>query len=368
MPMRFLIWSVLVWIVLGFGNRAQACIWDSKTLSAEKREHPTLAEAILHPKTEIPDIKELTNRIQQLNEKPNTNDPAWWNDLAGAYLRLGQPAKAAKILEPLTNRFANDYGVHANLGTAYHLLGRYADAEREIRRDTEINPNAHFGLEKYHLALLQYLSRDQDYRLLHVYVDEFTYSFLSSPMPVKVLSKSAQDDFRSQPDESDPQKMQAEKEISRQILRDSLQKMAAGEAVWTLSEIAFDNEPPQYLKNWDLGTDPKLDDGVIYMATLNPKEPACWVMLGLIAANHWDVNLAKAAYKRAIELGSPQTPLLKQHLTHLDQFHPSFFGLRGVLNAPVARIALVLIALVIIYYFFEKWRDSRFKRRKFSAP
>ena len=29
-------------------------------------------------------------------------------------------------------RFANDYGVHANLGTAYHLMGRYADASREI--------------------------------------------------------------------------------------------------------------------------------------------------------------------------------------------------------------------------------------------
>ncbi len=129
--MRLVFWSVLAAFVLFPCHRAPACINDSKTLSAEKREHPTLAQAILNPKIEKPDVKELNARIQKLNAEPKTNDPAWWNDLAGAYLRLGQPLAAVKILEPLTNRFAGDYGIHANLGTAYHLLGRYADAERE---------------------------------------------------------------------------------------------------------------------------------------------------------------------------------------------------------------------------------------------
>ena len=77
--------------------------------------------------------------------------------MPGACLRLGQPREVVKLPEPLREKFANDHGFLANLGTAYHLLGRYPEAEREIARDLEINPDAHFGLEKYHLALLQYL-------------------------------------------------------------------------------------------------------------------------------------------------------------------------------------------------------------------
>ena len=78
----------------------------------------------------------------------------------------------------MLHKFDTNYGIHANLGTAYHLLGRYKEAEHEIARDLQINPDAHFGLEKYHLALLQYLSRDTNYQYRHVYVDEFTESFL----------------------------------------------------------------------------------------------------------------------------------------------------------------------------------------------
>src|SRR5256885_3835910 len=102
----------------------RACIWDSKTLGDEKKKDPTLAQAILSPTVEAPDAKSLTDRIQKLRSAPKESEPWWWNDLAGAHLRLGQPAEAVKILEPLTNKFAGDYGVHANLGTAYHLLGR----------------------------------------------------------------------------------------------------------------------------------------------------------------------------------------------------------------------------------------------------
>ncbi|HZQ46027.1 MAG TPA: tetratricopeptide repeat protein, partial [Verrucomicrobiae bacterium] len=320
--MRFPIWSVLVWVFLGFCSPTQACINDSKTLSAEKRQHPSLAQAILSPKIEQPDVKSLTEDIQKLNSNPKTNDPAWWNDLAGAYLRLSRPTEAVKILEPLTNRFANDYGIHANLGTAYHLLGRYADAEKEIRRDTEINPDAHFGLEKYHLALLQYLSRDQEYRLWHVYVDEFTSSFLSPPQLFMVFKSARASFFESQPDESTRKKMQAEKEISRKTFSDAFQKIASGEANLNLSEAVLGDEPPEYMENWDLVAGPKLDEGVIYMATLNPKEPACWVMLGLIAARHRDLNLAKAAFKEAIELGSPQAPILQRYLIYFGKFHP----------------------------------------------
>lgn len=256
--------AVMLLVVFGFAGTARACIWDGTTLADEQKKHPTLAEAILNPKTETPDVPALKTKLAELQSAPRKDDPAWWNDVAGTYLRLGQPADAIKILEPITNRFANDYGIHANLGTAYHLLGRYVEAEREIRRDTEINTNAHFGLEKYHLALLQYLSRDQEYRLGHVYVDEFSEAFNKT--------------FAARP------------------------------------SLAIASNSPSYRKQWNLATDPKLDEGVIYMATLNPNEPACWVMLGVLAEYHDDFNLALEAFGKALKLGSPQRAVLTRHL------------------------------------------------------
>ena len=143
--------SLCAIILTTFSHEVAACLWDSDTLNDEKRHSPTLAEAILAPGGQHEDVKALNERIKRLLAARKEDEPAWWSDLAGAHLRLGEPAEAVKMLEPLTNRFPQDYGIHANLGTAYHLLGRYAEAEREIARDLEINPDAHFGLEKYHL-------------------------------------------------------------------------------------------------------------------------------------------------------------------------------------------------------------------------
>src|SRR5882724_11338767 len=133
------------------------CIWDADTLAQEKAKSPKMAEVILGPAPKPVDPALLRTRIQALKSAPREDEPNWWNDLAGAHLRLGEASETVKLLEPVANKFANDYGVHANLGTAYHLLGRYKDAEREIARDLELNPEGHFGLEKYHLALQQYL-------------------------------------------------------------------------------------------------------------------------------------------------------------------------------------------------------------------
>jgi tetratricopeptide (TPR) repeat protein len=337
-------------ILFGLGSVAHACVWDSKTLWEEKHEHPTLAQAILNPKTETPDVKDLTDRIAKLKANPQTNDPAWWNDFAGAYIRLGQSAVAVKILEPLTNKFAGDYGVHANLGTAYHLLGRYADAEKEIRRDLEINPDAHFGLEKYHLALLQYLSASPEYQLRHVYVDEFTGALFSD---LKYLFFGP-DYFYSSGREELPDSNElkyANDETKRIFTTNSL----SFDELQRLNQLGHSDGLMGYEKNWDLGTNSNLERGVIYMATLNQKQPACWVMLGLLASSHRDFQLAKTAFQKAIDLGSPQTLVLQWQIKgfnelpvqlHIFGFRPAvliFAGLMVGFVVVVIRIICILI-------------------------
>jgi tetratricopeptide (TPR) repeat protein len=204
---------------------ALACIWDADTLKDEKKKSPGLAEVILGPAPGAPDPKPFRERVARLKALPKENDPAWWNDLAGAHLRLGEAAEAAKILEPLVDRFPNDYGIHANLGTAYHLLGRYSEAERQIARDLEINPEAHFGLEKYHLALLRYLKRDPEFQIEHVYLEAWSESFV----------------FRTNSAFASPN-------------------------LWPDATNAFDQ---QFLSATNLL------EGAIYMATLNQQQPAC---------------------------------------------------------------------------------------------
>jgi hypothetical protein len=84
-----------------------------------------------------------------------------------------------------------------------------------------------------------------------------------------------------------------------------------------LGALANLDTPPVYRERWHLGTDPKLEEGVIYMAMLNPREPACFVMLGVKSLHNRDLNLAIKAYEHAIQLGSPQRDLLQSRIDSL---------------------------------------------------
>lgn len=301
-----------------------ACIWDAETMIHERLAHPDMAKLILGEPPAPPDPAPLRKRIQELTASPQTNDATWWNNLAGAHLRLGEAKEAVALLVTVTNKFPDDYGIHANLGTAYHLLGRYADAEREIGRDLEINPDAHFGVEKYHLALLQYLVRDAQYQKDHVYVDEWSDAFFFSPGqflmgPQGKLKKDATNKLEQQ---------------YTNILRPD------------------DEEPPPYRYKWDLGADPKFQDGVMYMATMNPKEPACFVMLGIACQQSHQYNLAAAAYKRAISLGSSQADILQPRIAALDNFvlqsQSNKRSMEIVVTAGMTIVAVLFLCLILI--------------------
>ncbi|MEN9572595.1 MAG: hypothetical protein RL514_450 [Verrucomicrobiota bacterium] len=297
-----------------------ACLWDSDTLGQEKRASPELAAVILGNPPPPPDPRPLHERIAKLKAATREDDPAWWNDLAGAHVRLGNPAEAVRLLEPLLAKFPNDYGVHANLGTAYHLLGRYADAERHIARDLEINPAAHFGLERYHLALLQYLIRDEEYRKAHLFVDEFSY---------RVAARWSHGAF------------------SQSMHRGPLTEGGA-------DEFFPDTKPPAYRHKWNLAEDPKFAEGILYLALLNPKEPACFVMLGIVCLrkSNADLNLAIAAFRRAIQLGSPQSEMLEkwvvgieEHISKARKYNRSGMEFWLTISVGVALAALVIKAI-----------------------
>lgn len=276
MRLPFLLAKILLGSLLVRCLALQACIWDSDTLEHEKLKRPELATLILKKAKPHTDTAIYRKKLSALLAQPKREDTAWLNEVAGAYLRLGKAQAAVDLLAPLAGKFTNDYGIQANLGTAYHLLGRYVEAERHIARDLEINPDAHFGLEKYHLALLQYLVRDATWKQQRLYVDEFSGSLQG--------------------------------ETSMRFGYNSAYAIELDDQQFTIN-------PPAYRAKWNLADDPKLKEGLIYLASLNSREPAVFEMLGVLCWQELDLNLAAAAFEKAIALGSLKTPLLKAKVT-----------------------------------------------------
>ncbi|HXD00588.1 MAG TPA: tetratricopeptide repeat protein [Verrucomicrobiae bacterium] len=338
--------------VLLQAHSATACIWDAETLLQERLKSSDMATVILKAAPAPPDPAPLRKRIKDITASPLTNDPAWWNNLAGAHLRLGEAKEAAALLETVTNRFPNDYGIHANLGTAYHLMGRYQEAEREITRDLEINPAAHFGVERYHLALLQYLVRDAEYKKDHVYIDEWSDAFVREP----------NFRFARNAGKLSPWNTNGLDEKRLAFLERNWDGNSNG---WPGEEIVLlksntAQRPPSYRYKWDLAGDPKFKDGVLYMATMNPKEPACFVMLGIACNRARDYNLAVAAFQKAIDLGSPQADILAVKIDALNHYitesHKVNWPIDGLLSLAPLAILVYLISKI------KQWK--RGKREK----
>jgi hypothetical protein len=132
-----------------------------------------------------------------------------------------------------------------------------------------------------------------------------------------------------------------------------------------LADLATTDPRPSYETNWDLSMDLKLDDGVIYMATLNPKEPACFVVLGMVTGKLGEINLARKAFKKAIEMGSPQAALLQNQIEHLKKFQVRPFGLslRDVWFFSV----MILIGIIFFYYLYNLRRKSKLEQRSFKS-
>ena len=345
--MKPLLWLSLAALLTG---KARACIWDADSLAHEKSRSHDLATAILGESPAPDDPQKLHTRITDLEAHRNETSAEWWNNLAGAYLRLNQPAQAAKILEPVMGKFPNDYGLHANLGTAYHLLGRYAEAEKEIARDLEINPDAHFGLEKYHLALLQYLMRDAKYQSRHVYVDEYSASLFFTGSSRFYFQG---DEYFSALATNEIADMEAAfAELSKETGTEY-------EALKLLGQIAMADAKPGYRTNWNLAKDTNFVTGTIYMAQMNPKEPACFELLGLAAWKQRNYHLAISAFEKALALGSPKAYVLNQKISGIQHYieesaKQSFTSPRN----PVFQLSGVMILLYVVLKIFA-WRRKR---------
>lgn len=158
---RFLICLSLV---LSLPAVAMACLWDIDTVRMERSRFPTVLELItgkfLRHSPEFYQWR-IENRQKRLRTEPE--NLALWDDLAVAYDKTGQHEKAIETGWKAEQLQPGRYESAANLGTFYIHAGQWEEGLKYIDQALTINPNAHFGRERYQRWLVEYaLQRRQD--------------------------------------------------------------------------------------------------------------------------------------------------------------------------------------------------------------
>ncbi|HEX5752357.1 MAG TPA: tetratricopeptide repeat protein [Archangium sp.] len=150
---------VLVGLLL-FVPPALACLWDSDTLKEESIGLDEVA-AVLRGRILKHSATFYERKVAYtlpLLEREDVK-PERYDDLAVAYEKLGRTQEAIATLEAKEKRFPGLYTTAANLGTFHAHAGDYPRALEELRRALALNPDAHFGREKYQVKAIEYLQR-----------------------------------------------------------------------------------------------------------------------------------------------------------------------------------------------------------------
>jgi tetratricopeptide (TPR) repeat protein len=159
--------SSLIAAILIFPSVAFACLWDTDTLQMERSRFPGTLELItgkfLRHSNEFYEWR-IKDRLEKLKSQPmNTS---LYDDLAVAYDKTGQHDKAIETIRKKDRIRPGLYETEANLGTFLLHSGRLDEGLVHIKNAIKINPDAHFGREKYQQLLVEYvLTRKKDGKL-----------------------------------------------------------------------------------------------------------------------------------------------------------------------------------------------------------
>lgn len=148
-------------VVLGLlAASASPCLWDSDTLDSELRGLPEAFDLVTGRWHRHGDAY-YRERVLRLGGK---GDPtlAELDDLAVAHEHLGERAQAIEVMQRKATLLAkvpdreHEYRYLANLGTFHAHAGDYAAALVELEKAVALNPDAHFGRERFQIELIRY--------------------------------------------------------------------------------------------------------------------------------------------------------------------------------------------------------------------
>ncbi len=139
-----------------------ACLWDSDTLASESARFPEVPSLITGLFARH--SREYHQwRLQQKKAKVDagTATAPDYDDLAVSQHKLGDHQAAIATMMAKEKRSPGIYETYSNLGTFYIYTGELATALKWIGKALAINPNAHFGREKYQRWLVMWIQEKQ---------------------------------------------------------------------------------------------------------------------------------------------------------------------------------------------------------------
>lgn len=169
-------WIYLTCLLLA--SACAGCIWDRDTLANEANGIPDVISVITGRfERNPPRYYEMRLERVAQNVRQNPDDLALYDDAGAACDRLGRGDEAIawmdrkrEVMDRLKEPASSDhrYRYHANLGTflAHRWFKNGANPDRidemkaaagHIRKAIKINPNAHFGREKYQLIAMEWI-------------------------------------------------------------------------------------------------------------------------------------------------------------------------------------------------------------------
>lgn len=137
---------------------AQACLWDSDTIAEERSKFPTAMEILAGKYNKhSPAFYEWRIKDRQKKLAKDPRNPALLDDLGVALCKTGKFKEAVEVGEREVALDPKRYESQSNLGTYYIFAGDLEKSAQHIKAALAINPDAHFGREKYQLYLVEYM-------------------------------------------------------------------------------------------------------------------------------------------------------------------------------------------------------------------
>jgi tetratricopeptide (TPR) repeat protein len=265
-------------------------LWDNDTLRDERRGLPGIAE-ILSGRFERHSQLFYRDRAAKMKARlaADSSDLAAYDNLAVAHEKLGDQDAAIAVMLAKDKVKPGEYTTHANLGTFYLHKGDFENGVAHIRKALDINPDAHFGRERYQLQAAEYLQRAM--------TDPTVFDGGSFVTPIVLPHPTTQ-----------PGEDQLTADQRAEAYR------ARMEVVWTGRS-----------KHHDKAVDDAIE-GVVGMIRFGTgTSPHLYHALGDLLAARGDKHLAYRAYHRALEYAHPRPELLKTAMEQVKEMveHPT---------------------------------------------
>ncbi len=133
-----------------------ACLWDNDTFREESLKQKDVAAVVsgkLGKHSDAFYVAKATYTRGIVDGGRAKKER--WDDLAVALARTGKLDEAIAVLADKEKAFPGEYTTEANLGTFLAMKGDLDGAIAHLEAAIKINPDAHFGREKYQVELLR---------------------------------------------------------------------------------------------------------------------------------------------------------------------------------------------------------------------